>query len=90
MRVPKRDQKQWEVDLLRSGPPSERQVLRPGDPAAVELLWRDVAALANAGGGVLIVGVEKDGSGVVGIARPDQVSDQLRHMVQERVVPQPY
>ncbi len=90
VRVPKRDQKQWEVDTLRSGPPSERQVLRPNDPAAVDLLWRDVAALANAGGGVLIVGVEKDGSGVVGIARPDQVSDQLRRKVQERVVPQPY
>src|SRR6266545_2200885 len=90
VRVPKRDQKQWEVDTLRSGPPSERQVLRPGDPAAVELLWRDVAALANAGGGVLIVGVAKDGSGVVGIPRPDQVSEQLRLMVQDRVVPQPY
>src|SRR5262249_23620992 len=90
VRVRKRDQKQWEVDTLRAGPPSERQVLRPGDGAALELLWRDVAALANAGGGVLIVGVEKDGSSVVGIPRPEQVSEQLRHMVQERVVPQPY
>jgi hypothetical protein len=85
VRVPKRDQKQWEVDTLRSGPPSERQVLRPGDPAAVDLLWRDVAALANAGGGVLIVGVEKDGTGLVGITRPDHVAISAQHG-SERVV----
>ena len=86
VRVPKRDQKQWEMDTLRSGPPSERQVLRPGDPVTVDLLWRDVAALANMGGGVLIVGVEKDGSSVEGIARPEQVSEQLRRQVQDQVV----
>src|SRR5689334_16308846 len=90
VRVPKRDQKQWEVDTLRSGAPSERQVLRPGDSQAADLLWRDVAALANMGGGVLIVGVEKEGLSVAGIARPDQLSELLRRQVQEQVVPQPY
>jgi hypothetical protein len=88
VRVPKRDQKQWEVDTLRFGPPSERQVLRAGDTESVGLLWRDVAALANMGGGLLIVGCE--GEEITGVARPDQISDQLRRSIQEQIVPQPY
>jgi hypothetical protein len=90
VRVPKRDQKQWEVDTLRGGAPSERQILREGTPEQVEHLWCDVAALANLGGGVLIVGVEKDGASVTGVARPDQVSEMLRRHVHEQIVPQPY
>jgi hypothetical protein len=90
VRVPKRDQKQWEVDTLRSGTSSERQILRDGSAEAVELLWRDVAALANLGGGVLIVGVDNDGASVSGIARPDHVSELLRRDVQEQIAPQPY
>ncbi len=88
VRVPKRDQKQWEIDTLRAGQPNERQILRDGRPDQLDNLWRDVAALANTGGGVLIVGVED--SGVVGVPRPDQVSEQLRRQVQEQVTPQPY
>jgi len=88
VRVPKRDQKQWEIDTLRAGQPNERQILRDGRPEQLDNLWRDVAALANTGGGVLIVGVED--SGVVGVPRPDQVSEQLRRQVQEQVTPQPY
>lgn len=88
VRVPKRDQKQWEVDTLRFGPPSERQVLHSGDPEKISTLWRDVAALANMGGGLLIVGCE--GEEISGVARPDQVSEQLRRSIQEQVVPQPY
>jgi hypothetical protein len=89
VRVPKRDQKQWEVDTLRFGPPSDRQVMRSGsvDP---ELLWRDAAALANGGGGVLFIGAEKDGTMITGVPRPDQVSETLRRTAAELVVPAPY
>src|SRR5258706_13255233 len=90
VRVPKRDQKQWEVDTLRFGPPSERQVMRAGDSETVAPLWRDVAALANMGGGLLIVGCERDGEEITGVGRPDQVSEQLRRSVQEQIVPQPH
>jgi len=88
VRVPKRDQKQWEIDTLRAGQSNERQILRDGRPEQLDSLWRDVAALANMGGGVLIVGVED--SGVVGVPRPDQVSEQLRRQMQEQMTPQPY
>lgn len=87
VRVPKRDQKQWELDSLRVGPPGDRQVLRA--ESAVDEAWRDVAALANIGGGVLYLGCEPDGS-ATGVARPDQASETLRRSVQERVVPAPY
>jgi hypothetical protein len=90
VRVPKRDQKQWEVDTLRFGPPSERQVMRAGDPESAGMLWHDIAALANMGGGLLIVGCAQDGGEIVGVARPDQVSDLLRRGVQEQIIPQPY
>jgi predicted metal-dependent phosphoesterase TrpH len=89
VRVPKRDQKQWEVDTLRVGPPSDRQVLRPASYPADDL-WHDVAALANVGGGVLIIGVEPDGTTITGVARPDQLSEALRRAAQEKIVPQPY
>ncbi len=91
VRVPKRDQKQWAVDALRSGATSERQILRSigDDVADVAELWRDVAALANAEGGVIIIGCEPGGR-VTGIARPDQVSELLRQGVQDHVSPQPY
>jgi hypothetical protein len=89
VRVPKRDQKQWEVDTLRFGPPSDRQALRSGE-ADANALWRDVAALSNSGGGVLIVGVEKDGSTITGVPRPEQVSEAIRRAAQEQIVPQPY
>lgn len=87
VRVPKRDQKQWEIDTLRVGPPSDRQVLRLEE--GLDTAWRDVAALANIGGGVLIVGCERDGQ-PVGVGKPDQASDTLRRSVQEHVIPQPY
>ncbi len=93
VRVPKRDQKQWEVDALRFGASSERQVLRSiSDHEALSdahEMWRDVAALANAGGGVLVIGCEPGGE-VRGVARPDAVSEMLRMEVQEQLDPQPY
>jgi hypothetical protein len=90
VRVPKRDQKQWEVDTLRFGAPSERQVMRAGDPESVAVLWHDVAALANMGGGLLIVGCEQNGTQITGVARPEEVSELLRRSVQEQITPQPY
>jgi hypothetical protein len=90
VRVPKRDQKQWEVDTMRAGQSSERQVLRAGTPEELGAIWRDIAALANMGGGVVIVGVEGQAAGVAGVARPDQVSDQLRRELSEQLAPQPY
>lgn len=94
VRVPKRDQKLWEVDALRFGAVSERQILRSvGTGALMETaireLWKDVAALANAGGGVLIVGSEPGGQ-VSGVERPDLVSELLRQSVQEQLEQQPY
>lgn len=90
VRVPKRDQKQWAVDAVRFGASSDRQVLRaPGDDAQIVELWKDVAALANAGGGVLVIGCEPGGR-VVGVTRPDQVSETLRRSVAEQITPQPY
>ncbi len=87
LRVPKRDQKQWEIDTLRVGPPTDRQALRLEEQA--ETVWRDVAALANIGGGTLVIGCAKDGA-MVGINKPDQTSELLRRTVQEELTPQPY
>jgi hypothetical protein len=96
VRVPKRDQKQWDLDALRFGAQSERQVLRslPNEEAADDL-WRDVAALANGGGGVLIIGREGAGDGnggtpIAGVDRPETLSEALRRGVQEQLDPQPY
>ena len=67
VRIPKRDQKQWEIDTMRVGPPTDRQALRLEEQ--VEQVWRDVAALANIGGGTLIIGCGKDGT-ILGVNRP--------------------
>ncbi len=88
VRVPKRDQKQWEVDTLRSGASSERQALRPESSAAT--LWRDIAALANVGGGTLIVGGADAGTSISGVSNPEQLSETLRRSVQEHLTPRPY
>jgi hypothetical protein len=91
VRVPKRDQKQWAVDAVRFGGATERQILRVlgDDTQAAYELWRDVAALANSSGGVLIIGCEPGGK-VIGVGRPDQVSEALRRGVSEQITPQPY
>ncbi len=88
VRVPKRDQKQWEVDTLRFGPDDERRVLRGGSESTAQLC-HDVTALANVGGGVLIIGIERDGATISGVARPDQTSDALRRAVEQDVIPIP-
>ena len=78
IRVPKRDQKEWEIDQLRFGVPSERNVLR-GAQTDLDDLVHDVAALLNMGGGTLVLGAVAAGNGMVeGVARPDQLSEELR------------
>lgn len=78
IRVPKRDHKEWEIDQLRFGVASERNILRsPTDE--IPMLVRDIAALANMGGGTLVLGAADAGDGAVeGVVRPDQVSEELR------------
>lgn len=89
VRVPKRDQKQWEIDQLRFGHSTERQILRSAtDDLAV--LIADVAALCNAGGGTLIIGAaEHEFGGVQGVPRPDQLTTQLRTAVEQTIEPTP-
>ncbi len=91
VRVPKRDQKQWEVDALRFGATSERQIMRSvsEDLSDISDLWCDVAALANAGGGVLVLGCEA-GRQVTGVARPDLLSEMLRQSVANNLSQQPF
>lgn len=89
VRVPKRDQKQWELDQLRFGHSTERQILRSAtDDLAI--LIADVAALCNAGGGTLIIGAaEHESGGVQGVPRPDQLTAQLRTAVEQTIEPTP-
>lgn len=89
IRVPKRYQKEWEIDQLRFGIPSERNILR-GANAELDVLMADITALANMGGGTLVLGATSGEHGAVeGIAQPDQVSEQVRLAVEEHVEPAP-
>lgn len=91
VRVPKRDHRQWEVDALRYGVSSERQILRliggENDPI-LQQLWRDVAALANAGGGTLFLQCQS-GNGL-GQVHPGKICEALRMDVQQHLEQQPY
>jgi len=89
VRVPKRDQKQWDVDQLRWGQQTDRQVLRrPSDDIA--LLVCDVAALGNIGGGTLVIGANNTGAGgIEGVAQPHQLATQLRTAVEGSMDPAP-
>lgn len=89
VRIPKRDQKQWEIDQLRFGYSSERQVLRAVTDD-LELVVRDVAALSNAGGGILVVGaVEHASDPATPLPRPHEFTAQLRAAVEHRLDPAP-
>jgi hypothetical protein len=89
VRVPKRDQKQWEVDQLRFGQMTDRQVLRrQSDDLA--MLLRDVAALCNVGGGTLVIGASEAAPGrIEGVAQPHQLAAQLRTAVEQGIDPTP-
>jgi hypothetical protein len=89
VRVPKRDQKQWEVDQLRFGQETDRQVLR-GQTDNIGLLVHDIAALGNVGGGTLVVGANEPVPGrVEGVANPHQLATQLRAAVEHDIDPAP-
>jgi predicted metal-dependent phosphoesterase TrpH len=91
VRVPKRDQKQWELDALRFGAVSERQILHTiyEEPEEAKHLWKDVAALANGGGGVLFIECQTCDQSAEKV-RPDAVSEALRAGVQENLAQHPY
>ena len=89
VRVPKRDQKEWEIDQLRFGVPSERNILRGRATGVADLLC-DVVALANMGGGTLVVGAaSSENRFVEGVPQPDQISEQLRLATTQAVEPAP-
>ncbi|HEX6292886.1 MAG TPA: ATP-binding protein [Herpetosiphonaceae bacterium] len=89
LRVPKRDQKQWEIDQLRFGHSTERQILRSVTDS-IDLLVRDIAALSNTGGGTLVIGAIESAPGEVqGVARPEQVAAHLRSAVEQQIEPVP-
>lgn len=90
VRVPKRDQKQWDMDALRFGTVSERQLLRTVEhgPEDIQLLWRDVAALANSDGGVLFIECKSQETN--NRVRPEVISDALRQSVTDHLEQIPY
>ncbi|GAC1641425.1 MAG: putative DNA binding domain-containing protein [Herpetosiphon sp.] len=89
LRVPKRDQKQWDIDQLRFGKASDHNILRNPD-VDERVLLRDIVALCNIGGGTLILGAGNDGTGQVkGVAQPTDVSEQLRLAADQHIEPTP-
>lgn len=88
VRVPKRTQKEWDIDQLRFGVASERNVLRGANADPAQLL-QDVVALCNMGGGTLVIGASTSATGVEGVTRPTEVSEQLRRAAEQFVEPAP-
>ena len=89
VRVPKRYHKEWEIDQLRFGVPSERNILRGADTSIDDLLG-DVAALANMGGGTLVLGAATGDNGEIeGIGQPNQRSEELRLAAGDGIEPAP-
>jgi len=80
------EQERWRAqveELARQGP--ERVLLyAQADP---EALYRDVAALANAGGGVLLLGLSEEA--VTGVEDPEWWSATIARSVREMVEPAP-
>ncbi len=84
IRLPERERLRVQVEQLsRQGP--ERVILyAQADP---EGLYRDVAALANAGGGVLLLGLSEET--VTGVEDPERCSATISRSVRARVEPLP-
>lgn len=84
IRPPERERLRAQVEQLsRQGP--ERVILyAQADP---EGLYRDIAALANAGGGVLLLGISEEA--VTGIEEPEHWSAAIVRSVRDRVEPLP-
>jgi hypothetical protein len=86
VRFPERERLWAHVEHLRQEGP-ERFILCGADDDPM-LLYRDVAALANAGGGVLLIGVT--GEDVVGVEDPEKWSAALLRSARERIDPAPH
>ncbi len=84
VRVPKRDQKEWEIDQLRTNGDSFDQLLRSATPEYLESIWQDVAALANADGGVLVLTIDDPN-----LLDAPTLSEQIRARVTSTIEPQP-
>ena len=85
VRVPKRDQKQWEIDNIRLNGASRHFISRPATGEYLATAWRDVAALANVEGGVLIIGSEEGNPRL----SPPEISERLRHGITNHIEPKP-
>jgi|GEM_PF-207301 len=89
VRVPKRDQKQWEIDQLRFGTSTDRQILCDANTPIADLL-KHVAALCNVGGGTLIIGAVEHAPGAVqGVEHPELLTSKLRAAVEQEIEPAP-
>jgi hypothetical protein len=86
VRVPKRDQKQWEIDNLRFNGESRHFILRPATGEYLDQAWQDMAALANADGGVLIIGAVDDDQERLA---PAEISERLRTQIATMIDPKP-
>lgn len=85
VRVQQRDQKQWEIDQLRLNGETQTLISRPAERAAVEAAWQDIAALSNADGGVLLIGMQPSNE----FLSPPEVSERIRTTVGQ-LEPQPH
>jgi hypothetical protein len=85
VRFPERERLRAHLERLRRQGP-ERLILC-GEEVEPALAYRDVAALANAGGGVLLCGLQ--GEEIVGVADPETWSATLSRAVREQVDPGP-
>jgi len=85
VRVPKRDQKQWEIDNIRLNGESRHFISRPASAEYLETAWRDVAALANVDGGILIIGNDASPQRLA----PTEISERLRQIIAQHIEPKP-
>jgi hypothetical protein len=86
LRFPKQGSLQAHVEHLRQRGP-ERLILRSPEQTP-EQIYRDLAALANAGGGILLIGVI--GEDVVGVEDPENWSTMLLRHAREHIDPPPH
>jgi hypothetical protein len=85
LRFPERERLRAYVEQLHQQGP-ERVILYEAAADPLQL-YRDVAALANSGGGILVIGLTEDE--VPGVAHPEVWSTTLTRSVREQVDPQP-
>ncbi len=84
IRPPEQERLRAQVEQLSCQGPERLILYAQADP---EELYRDIAALANAGGGVLLLGVSEEA--VTGIQDPERWSTAIARSVRDRVEPAP-